>query len=127
MNIESQLSDITADLVELEENSAFLERLFSHKAGKWVDAFSLCNGLTPIRGRLEKLKEETVRVTWLDYPDAAHGKGYCLIIFFSEELHWSNVALYNKQWFLQKFAHRTSTNRTGTPIAVGEQHAQVDA
>lgn len=112
MNIENKISDITADLVELEENSAFLERLFSIEAGKWVDAVSLCKGLTQIKGQLEKLKEETMRVTWLDYPDAAHGKGYCLIIFFSEELHWSSVALYNKQWFLRKFVRRMSTNHT---------------
>ena len=127
MNLENKLSDITADLVELEENSAFLERLFSIEAGKWVDAVSLCKGLTQIKGQLEKLKEETMRVTWLDYPDAAHGKGYCLIIFFSEELHWSSVALYNKRWFLRKFVRRMSTNHTGTSIEVGEQYVRADA
>ena len=30
------------------------------------------------------------------------GSGYCVIIFFLEELPWSRVILYNKQWFLQK-------------------------
>ncbi len=106
MKIEHQLSDITADLVELEENKPFLERLFSIEAGRWVDAGCLCDGLT------QKLKEGRAQVTWLDYPDAAHGKGYCLIIFFSEELHWSNVALYNKQWFLRKVVCQTHPNHT---------------
>ena len=66
MNIEDALLDLTADLVEFEEKSLFLERLFSN------------------------LK-------------SVYGKGYCVTTFFLEELHWSNVALYNKQkvsrWF----------------------------
>jgi hypothetical protein len=103
-NKENQLSDITADLVELEENGVFLERLFSLEAGQWVDAASLCNGVT------QKLQDGVVQVTWLDYPNAAHGKGYCIIIFFAEEYHWSNVALYNKKWFLQKLAGQTSAD-----------------
>ena len=135
MNIENKLADITAALVELEENSTFLGRLFSIEAGKWVDAVSLCKGLTQIKGKQKKLKEETVRVTWLDYPDVAHGNGYCLIIFFSEELYWSSVALYNKQWFLRKFVRRMSTKKEGLAltartfpsIEVNEQYVRADA
>jgi len=116
MNIENRLSDITADLVELEANTPFLERLFAIEAGRWVDAAYLCNGLT------QRLREETVQVTWLDYPDAAPGKGYCLIIFFSEELHWSNVVLYNKAWFLRKDVGQKQTNPTGTSRSANSTH-----
>jgi len=33
MKVEERLADLTADLVECEEHSVFLERLFSLKAG----------------------------------------------------------------------------------------------
>lgn len=113
MNLEDRLSDITADLVELEENSAFLERLFSVEAGRWVDVAPLCSGLTEIERQLEELRESfdvPLQVTWLNSPKSVYGNGYCVIIFFSEELHWSNAALYNKQWFLQ-----------GAPIELGRR------
>jgi hypothetical protein len=32
------------------------------------------------------LPQHGLRATWLDYPASTHGKGYCLIIFFVEEL-----------------------------------------
>lgn len=110
-NIEEQLADITADLVEREENSLFLERLFSQKAGTWAAAAVLCDDLVPIKTQIEQLQKqgtETLQVTWLDYPRSAYGKGYCVIIFFSADLHWSSVAIYNQRWFLQKLAQRQS-------------------
>jgi hypothetical protein len=109
MTIEDKLADLTADLVECEENQAFLARLFALQAGAWADVVALCHEVIPLEEHVAHLQESTtgrLRVTWLDYPNAAHGKGYCLIIFFVEELHWSNVALYNKHWFLQKNAHQ---------------------
>jgi hypothetical protein len=112
MELEDKLSCLTADLVEFESNSPFIERLFSEEASKWIEIQSLCSGLKEIESQLEELKESfegTLRVTWLDYPDAAVGKGYCLIIFFVEALHWSNLALYNKQLFLKKLAEKTRT------------------
>lgn len=110
IELEDRLSSITADLVEVEKNSAFLERLFSVDAGRWINIAPLCSGLNEIEGQLEEFREsfeKTLRVTWLDYPEAAYGKGYCIIVFFVEALHWSNVALYNKQLFLSKFVHST--------------------
>jgi len=45
MNVEDKLSDMTSDLVELEENTIFLERLFSMESGVWVEVISLSTGL----------------------------------------------------------------------------------
>jgi hypothetical protein len=108
MNLEDQLSDITASLLQLEKNGVFLERLFSLDMGKWAEVTVLCRHLAEEEARLAELEESsggTLRVTWLDYPNSAYGPGYAVIIFFLEELHWSNVALYNKQHFLEKLAH----------------------
>ena len=104
MNVEDKLSDITSDLVELEENIIFLERLFSIESGIWIEVTSLSIGLRKENsiGKLSRSLKGKLWVTWLDYPISTYGKGYCTIIFFSEELHWSSVALYNKQWFSQK-------------------------
>jgi len=119
MNLEDRLSDITADLVELEENSVFLDCLFSQESGRWMEVASLCNDLTEIEGRLEELKKSLkapLQVTWLDSPKSAYENGYCIIIFFLEELHWSNVALYNKQWFLQHHSREGRNSLDNRPI-----------
>ena len=111
VNIEDQLADITADLVEQDDNSPFLERIFSQQAGVWEATAVLCSDLAHIKTQIEQLQKQlagTLQATWLDYPNSGHGAGYCVIIFFLEELHWSSVALYNKQWFLQKLAQRQS-------------------
>lgn len=111
MSIEDQLADITADLVEREENRLFLERIFAQKAGVWEATAVLCNNLAPMKTHIEQLQKHlagTLQATWLDYPRSGHGEGYCVIIFFLEELHWSSVALYNKQWFLQKITQGQS-------------------
>ena len=54
VNIEEQLADITADLVERDENSPFLERIFAQKAGVWEATAVLCNNLAQIKTRLSK-------------------------------------------------------------------------
>ena len=107
MTPEDQLADVTAGLITLEENEIFLERLFYSRAGEWLDVESLCIGLTRIEGQLKSLLdslEGTLHVTWLEYPHSAYGEGYCVIVFFLESLHWSNVALYNRQRFLDNLA-----------------------
>src|SRR5438105_445136 len=112
LKVEERLADLTADLVEYEENSVFLERLFSLKAGVWEDVTTLCRGLVHLEDDMAQLQRSSkggLRVTWLGYPASTHGKGYCLIIFFAEELHWGNVALYNKRGFSQKFGRRVRT------------------
>jgi hypothetical protein len=119
MNIENQLSDLTADLVELEEHTLFLKRLFSTEAGRWTGLSTLYQECA------EKLDAVAVQVTWLDYPDASNGYEYCLIVFFSEELHWSNVALYNRQWFLRRYASQTRTNPVDTSVGIEQPQASV--
>jgi hypothetical protein len=112
MKVEERLADLTADLVECEENSVFLERLFSLKAGGWEDVTALCRDIVHLEDHMAQLQRSSkgrLRATWLNYPASTHGKGYCLIIFFAEELHWSNVALYNKQWFFRKVPRRVCT------------------
>jgi hypothetical protein len=112
MRVEERLADLTADLVECEENSVFLERLFSLKAGVWEDVTALCRDIVHLEDHMAQLQRSSkgrLHATWLDYPVSTHGKGYCLIIFFVEELHWSNVALYNKQWFSRKLTRRVRT------------------
>ena|GEM_PF-1015601 len=117
MKVEERLEELTADLVESEENSVFLERLFSLKAGVWEDVTALCRDIVHLEDDMAQLQQSSkdgLRATWLNYPASTHGKGYCLIIFFIEELHWSNVALYNKQWFSRKFTRRLrTTNQYG--------------
>ena len=109
MKVEERLADLTADLVACEENSAFLERLFSLKAGVWEDVTVLCRDVGHLADQMAQLQRSSksrLHATWLNYPASTHGKGYCLIVFFAEELDWSNVALYNKQWFSRKFPRR---------------------
>jgi hypothetical protein len=100
MRLVDTLSEITADLVEFEENELFLNRLFSLEPGTWGELDCLCDGLDGYQARLKKIKkafQETVRVTWLPYPVVGYGDGYGLIIFFAEQQQWHNVALHNKQ------------------------------
>lgn len=107
---EDSLADITADLVEHAENHSFLERLFALEPGVWEEVVILCRDVTHLKDQMASLKapgQGVLRVTWLDYPRSVHGKGYCLIVFFMEELHWSNVALYNKARFRQKLPQST--------------------
>ncbi len=109
MKVEEKFEELTADLVECEENRVFLERLFSLKAGVWEDVTALCHDIVHLEDHMAQLQRSSkgrLRATWLDYPVSTQGKGYCLIIFFAEELHWSNVALYNKQWFSRKVTRR---------------------
>jgi hypothetical protein len=117
MKGEERFEDLTADLVECEENSAFLERLFSLKAGVWEDVTTLCRDIVHLEEHMTQLQQSSkgrLRATWLNYPASTHGKSYYLIIFFMEELHWSHVALYNKQWFSRKFIRRVrTTNQYG--------------
>lgn len=105
LNLEDKLSCLTADLVEFDRNRPFLERLFAAKIGQWQSVDALCVGLPEIERQLQALKEqfsfsETLRVTWLESPDAVYGEGFCVILFLVEALHWETLAIYNKQLFL---------------------------
>ena len=114
MNVEEKLADLTADLVEYEAHSVFLERLFALKAGVWEDVTVLCRHVVHLEDHMAQLQQSStgrLHATWLNYPVSTHGKGYCLILFFAEELHWSNAVLYNKQWFSQKLLDRARTTK----------------
>jgi hypothetical protein len=109
MTLEERWAEVTADLIELEENHAFLEGLFALEAGQWENIAVLCRDIVHLKDDFEQLQEvskNNLYVTWVDYPHASHGEGYCLIIFYTEEWQWSNTALYNKRWFTQKYACR---------------------
>lgn len=100
MNLVDTLSEITADLVEFEENEPFLDRLFQMEPGVWKDLYCLCEGLDDYQARLKKIKktfQERVRVTWLAYPASNPDDDYRMIIFFADQQQWHNVAMYNKQ------------------------------
>lgn len=104
LELEDQLSCLTADLLELKQNSSFLEQLFQQKAGQWTEVNSLCNNLDNIINELALIRHQyqlDLQVTWLDYPQSVLGDGYCLIIFYLESLHWNQVSLYNKKHFTQ--------------------------
>jgi hypothetical protein len=105
MNVEDTLTDMTADLAALQEHESFLEALFTRPAGTWSAIECLGSQLPHVHEALAQVQQYTagtLQVSWLDYPHATTGSGYCVIIFFLEELPWSRVILYNKQWFLQK-------------------------
>lgn len=107
MNLTDTLSELTADLVEFEENEPFLRRLFKLEPGNWVDLDCLCDGLDGYKvtlARLKKSHQERVRVTWLHYPDSAYGEGYSLIVFFADRQQWHNIAVYNKERLNQPMA-----------------------
>lgn len=105
MNVEDTLIDMTADLAALQEHEPFLAALFARPAGTWTAIECLGPQLPQIKESIAQVQQYTagtLQVSWLDYPHATAGSGYCVIIFFLEELPWSRVILYNKQWFFQK-------------------------
>lgn len=111
IELEDILSGIAGDLVAYKSNSLFLDRLFTQQAGKWIEIEPLCSSLNQIENQLKELRESfdgEIRVTWIDYPN--YGELDCAIVFFVEDLLWSNVALYNKQLFFEKLSHTTSTS-----------------
>ncbi len=63
MKVEERLADLTADLVEREENSVFLERLFSLKAGVWEDVTALCRDIVHLENHMAQLQ----RSSWLGW------------------------------------------------------------
>jgi hypothetical protein len=102
MNREEMLADVAADLVSIKQNRDFVRRLFRTEAGRWASVPTLCEGLPETAQRLKELEalaEGELLATWLDFPISLHGSGYCLIIFYLEELNWSNVAIFNKRVF----------------------------
>jgi hypothetical protein len=88
-----ELAAIAADIVSEAEHEPVVRRLLAQPQGVWIELVDLVSGSK----RLSRASElASCRATWLDFPKSAYGSGYCTIIFFSEELHWHTIALYNR-------------------------------
>lgn len=101
---EDILSSITSDLVSLEEYESFVRRLTTFQQGCWVhlDEMGDSQQVWPDELQLlEKSVKDSFVVTWLKHPDIS--SKYCLVIFYSEILDWTNVATYNRQVLANEF------------------------
>ncbi|MCA0456826.1 MAG: hypothetical protein LCI00_22830 [Chloroflexi bacterium] len=105
---ESQLLDMTADLVASRVSERFLARLFSANSGQWLSVLSLCHQIDDLEDRVKTLEGHTegrlgrLDVVYLDYPQSLSGEGFCIIFFFMDTIGWSTHAVYNKRLFLRK-------------------------
>ena len=59
MKVEERFAELTADLVECEENSVFLKRLFSLKAGVWEDITALCHDIGHLEDHIAQLQRSS--------------------------------------------------------------------
>jgi hypothetical protein len=99
VNRNDTLGDVVGDLLTEQANLPFVQRLLSLSPATWSSVYSLASRLPDVRSRLHELGyagENSVQVCWLDYPLSLYGPGYCLVVFYLEDEHWSSVALYNK-------------------------------
>jgi hypothetical protein len=91
------LADFTADLLAQRSNLPFVERLLSGPAATWTAVASLLGDLPDAADRLSALPEAAeLQACWLDFPQSAHGSGYCVVLFFIEDPLWSRAAIYNR-------------------------------
>ncbi len=99
MTRNDSLGDVVGDLLTEQANLRFVQRLLSLPHATWSSVYWLASRLPNVRSRLRELGyagENSVQVCWLDYPLSLCGPGYCLVVFYLEDEHWSSVALYNK-------------------------------
>lgn len=104
LEIEDLFSNITADLVEYKAHEPFINRLFSHQAGIWLEIADLVQDLPDIKAQLQEINERydgNFQVSWLEGPDGIDSTGYCLMVFLADTLQWTNVAIYNKARFFR--------------------------
>jgi len=112
-DIEDELTDLMADLLGERRNEPFLHALFSAKAGQWLEVSTLCVDLESIRLRLDRLQaaaNDSLFVTWLEYPDPTKSEGFCVIVFFTPTFMWNSTAIYNKAHLLPS-SHRNGVHR----------------
>ncbi len=119
---EEEIGDIAADLVSIEQNYQFISRLFSLEAGKWLDVFSACADIPIARDRLDKVLSSSgmnlgsssvnLFALWMDYPemtsDEVEGDKFVVIFFFTDLFHWSRHAVFNKDYFIERWAEIAS-------------------
>jgi hypothetical protein len=101
---EDELTDLMADLLGESHNEPFLRALFFAKAGQWLEVSTLCVDLESIKQRLDRLQagaNDSLFVTWLEYPEPTKSEGFCLIVFFTPMFMWNSTAIYNKAHLLR--------------------------
>lgn len=111
VGIEDELNNFMADLLSERQNELFLHALFWGKPGTWQRVSTLCVGLESMKQHLDQLEQESgdhLSATWLEYPEQVDSEGFCLIVFFTPMLMWSNTAIYNKALLLR------NSRRNGT-------------
>lgn len=101
-----QLRDFFGDLITGNPwSDTFLPRLMATARATWVSLPSLCEGLSDALARYASLKASVpftidVKVTWLDPP--AGPEGMCLIVFYLEDEMAADVALVNREYFVER-------------------------
>jgi hypothetical protein len=96
MKIEDFLSDVTADLVSFTKTEPFVKYLFSRLNAEWIDVIQACKDLKldDTLRYFAEISTTYLLATWLYFP-SGNGEGFRMILFFSESLFWSNIAIYN--------------------------------
>lgn len=98
LSLQERLGNIIAGFVGESQYEFLLKNLFDESPGRWIDFIALCNGSGKLEQQLTEVSseiEEHLIVTWLDYSGSDYGTGFCTIIFFSEAIMWSSIAIYN--------------------------------
>lgn len=106
MNIEDELSDLTADLLSDTRYEPALVQLFSQKAGIWVLVASVVDNEPRLKA-VEEAAGGPLHMAWMDYSGSDYGDGYCTIAFFVEASLWSSIAIYNRGRLLRDYKVRS--------------------
>lgn len=104
LTVKDKLSNIVFSIVGETSNEVILQELFAKPMGEWLDLLPLCNRAQDIQSQLTDISEELEDhfiATWVDYSKSDYGEGYRVIIFFSEALAWSSIAIYNYERLMQ--------------------------
>lgn len=104
LTVKDKLSNIVFSIVGETSNEFILQELFAKPMGEWLDLLPLCNRVQDIQSQLTDISEELEDhfiATWVDYSKSDYGEGYRVIIFFSEALAWSSIAIYNYERLMQ--------------------------
>jgi hypothetical protein len=98
LDLETELEDLTADVLALKVHEESLRMLFSHSAGTWLNLQSLLDSSSAISQHLHHLEAQAdgmVQITWLPHPQTT--SDYCLVLFYLDVLNWTNLSLYHQK------------------------------